>query len=80
MWLRSIRSHRLERPQSMLSQNRRTAALYEQPDLGAPFDPIVYTREEFERLSETRLFVAQALAEGRWLAQAAADLRYAETE
>ncbi|MHB8139745.1 MAG: nucleotidyltransferase domain-containing protein [Vulcanimicrobiaceae bacterium] len=53
--------------ESSLPQGERTAQLYMRLPPGVPIDAIVYTPEEFERLRATRSFVAQAVAEGRWI-------------
>ncbi|MGH7729020.1 MAG: nucleotidyltransferase domain-containing protein [Vulcanimicrobiaceae bacterium] len=52
---------------SELPQMLRTFELYPKLRIGVAFDAIVYTPEEFERLRESRAFVAQAMREGFWL-------------
>jgi uncharacterized protein len=55
--------------ESAMPQLTRTAELYVAlyKHLGMAIDLIVYTPEEFDRLSKTRSFVIQAVAQGRWI-------------
>jgi predicted nucleotidyltransferase len=46
---------------------RRANDLYADLQLGVPFDVVVYTPVEFERLRNERPFVAQAAEHGLWI-------------
>lgn len=55
--------------ESALPQLSRTADLYVKlcEHLGMAVDLIVYNPQEFDQLSQTRNFVIQAVAQGRWI-------------